>query len=136
MHARPLAVCINCALGAKEMRAIVEDLSRICKFRVGVYPNAGLPNAMGEYEQSPRKFSGIMKEFASLGWVNLMGGCCGTTPEHIRVLKESLKDMKPRMIPEIPQESSNSGLESLRVTSDTGFFDDRGADQCDWFSKI
>ena len=62
-----------------------------------------------------------MKEFASLGWVNLMGGCCGTTPEHIRVLKESLKDMKPRMIPEIPQESSYSGLEPLRVTSDTGF---------------
>ena len=121
MHARPLAVCINCALGAKEMRPFVEELSRICKFRVGVYPNAGLPNAMGEYDQSPGEFSGIMKEFASLGWVNLMGGCCGTTPEHIRVLKESLKDMKPRMIPEIPQESSYSGLEPLRVTSDTGF---------------
>ena len=121
MHARPLAVCINCALGAKEMRPFVEELSRICKFRIGVYPNAGLPNAMGEYDQSPGEFSGIMKEFASLGWVNLMGGCCGTTPEHIRVLKESLKDMKPRKIPEIPQESSYSGLEPLRVTSDTGF---------------
>lgn len=106
MHARPLAVCINCALGVKEMRPFVEELSRICKFRVGVYPNAGLPNAMGEYDQSPGVFLGIMKEFASLRWVNLMGGCCGTTPEHIRVLKESLKDMKPRMIPEIPQESS------------------------------
>ena len=75
MHARPLAVCINCALGAKEMRPFVEELSRICKFRVGVYPNAGLPNAMGEYDQSPGEFSGIMKEFASPGWVNLMGGC-------------------------------------------------------------
>ena len=61
---------------------------------------------MGEYDQSPGEFSGIMKEFASLGWANLMGGCCGTTPEHIRFLKESLKDMKPRKIPEIPQESS------------------------------
>ena len=84
-------------------------------------PNAGLPNAMGEYGQSPWEFSGIMKEFASREWVNLIGGCCGTIPEHIRVLKESLKDMKPRMIPEIPQESSYSGLEPLRVTSDIGF---------------
>lgn len=120
MHARPLAVCINCALGAKEMRPFVEELSRICKFRVGVYPNAGLPNAMGEYDQSPGEFSGIMKEFASLGWVNLMGGCCGTTPEHIRVLKESLKDMKPRMIPEFPQnyltqDWSHCGLQVTQV---------------------
>ena len=114
MHARPLAVCINCALGAKEMRPFVEELSRICKFRVGVYPNAGLPNAMGEYDQSPEEFSGIMKEFASMGWVNLMGGCCGTTPEHLRVLKESLKDMKPGMIPEIPQKAKvDAGAELL-----------------------
>jgi len=121
MHAQPLAVCINCALGAMEMRPFVEELSRISRFRVGVYPNAGLPNSMGEYDQSPREFVGIMQEFASQGWVNLMGGCCGTTPEHIRVLGEALAGLKPRKIPDLPNESCYSGLEALRITADTGF---------------
>ena len=85
-HAKPLFLGINCALGAQEMRPFLEELAQISEFPVAVYPNAGLPNAMGEYEQTPNEFAEITSEFAKSGWVNLVGGCCGTTPQHIHAL--------------------------------------------------
>ena len=100
-HAKPLFLGINCALGAKEMRPFIEELAHISEFPIGIFPNAGMPNAMGEYEQTPEEFAEIMEEFASQGWVNLMGGCCGTTPEHIRALIRQIKDKSPREIPRV-----------------------------------
>ncbi|MDP6522529.1 MAG: homocysteine S-methyltransferase family protein, partial [SAR324 cluster bacterium] len=135
-HAKPLFLGINCALGAKEMRPFIEELAHISEFPIGIFPNAGMPNAMGEYEQTPEEFAEIMEEFASQGWVNLMGGCCGTTPEHIRVLIRQIKDKSPREIPRLNgsgyqeiTESKNetsgvpffSGLEPLNIMPDTGF---------------
>ncbi len=121
IQARPLALCINCALGAAEMRPFVEELSRISNVLVGCYPNAGLPNAMGEYEQTPYDFAEIMREFAAAGWMNLMGGCCGTTPEHIHALKNAIGRYRPRQLPEQTRISNYAGLEVLKVTPDTGF---------------
>ena len=135
-HAKPLFLGINCALGAKEMRPFIEELAHISEFPIGIFPNAGMPNAMGEYEQTPEEFAEIMEEFASQGWVNLMGGCCGTTPEHIRALIRQIKDKSPREIPRLNgsddqeiTESKNettgvpffSGLEPLNIMPDTGF---------------
>ena len=80
------------------MRPFVEELAHISEFPVGVYPNAGLPNAMGEYEQTPEEFAGIMAEFAHEGWANLMGGCCGTTPAHIKALADKISHFVPRKL--------------------------------------
>ena len=139
-HARPLFLGINCALGAKEMRPFVEELAHISEFPVGVYPNAGLPNAMGEYEQTPEEFAGIMAEFAHEGWANLMGGCCGTTPAHIKALADKISHFVPRKLNpllkhrfgETPENNSGpalategipfySGLEPLNINPDIGF---------------
>jgi 5-methyltetrahydrofolate--homocysteine methyltransferase len=120
-HARPLVVGINCALGAKEMRPFVEELSRISEFFVGCYPNAGLPNAMGEYDQTAAEFASITGAFAEEGWVNLLGGCCGTTPDHILELRKHTERCSPRPLPELPRTSTYAGLEPLSVTPDSGF---------------
>ncbi|HUN04495.1 MAG TPA: homocysteine S-methyltransferase family protein [Niabella sp.] len=97
-HANPLSVGVNCALGAKEMRAHVEELSQIANCFVSAYPNAGLPNAMGEYDEAPEMTAGFLGEWAQHGFVNIVGGCCGTTPDHIREVAKVVKGLKPREV--------------------------------------
>jgi 5-methyltetrahydrofolate--homocysteine methyltransferase len=99
MHADPISIGLNCALGAKEMRPHIEELSEIAACFVSAYPNAGLPNAMGEYDETPAQTAEIVGEFAKNGWVNMMGGCCGTTPDHIYAIAEEMKKYAPRELP-------------------------------------
>ncbi|MEK9565053.1 MAG: methionine synthase, partial [Deltaproteobacteria bacterium] len=120
-HANPIAVGINCALGAQEMRPFLEELSTKSKFFMGCYPNAGLPNAMGEYDQTPEEFANFLKDFADQGWMNIMGGCCGTTPEHIRQMVASVQKMPPRKLRTVDAFSRYAGLEPLNATTDKGF---------------
>ncbi|MEC8594971.1 MAG: methionine synthase, partial [SAR324 cluster bacterium] len=120
-HANPIAVGINCALGAQEMRPFLEELSTKSKFFMGCYPNAGLPNAMGEYDQTPEEFADFLKDFADQGWMNIMGGCCGTTPEHIRQMVASVQKMPPRKLRTVDAFSRYAGLEPLNATTDKGF---------------
>ena len=99
MHAKPLSVGLNCALGAKEMRPHIEELSQIASSYVSAYPNAGLPNAMGEYDEHPEDTAHYLEDWAKEGWVNIVGGCCGTTPDHIRHIAGHVKNLKPRSLP-------------------------------------
>ncbi|MEE9275299.1 MAG: methionine synthase, partial [bacterium] len=119
--ARPLSVGLNCALGAKDLRQYVEELSRVAETRVSTHPNAGLPNEFGEYEEGPEYMAGIIGEFARSGFVNIVGGCCGTTPAHIEAIVEAVRAIPPRKIPEIPPRCRLSGLEPLNVGPETGF---------------
>lgn len=100
-HANPLSVGLNCALGAHEMRPHIEELSQLATCYVSAYPNAGLPNAMGEYDERPEDTGHYLEEWAKEGWVNIVGGCCGTTPDHIRHIAEHVKGLKPRALPVI-----------------------------------
>lgn len=120
-NARPIAVGINCALGATEMRPYIEELSGLADCALSCYPNAGLPNAFGGYDESPEHMAGTLREFAESGWLNIVGGCCGTTPEHIRVLRETVSSFPPRQIPEPPVYTRLSGLEALNIRKDSGF---------------
>lgn len=104
MHAKPLSVGLNCALGAKEMRPHIEELSQIASCYVSAYPNAGLPNAMGEYDEHPEDTGHYLEDWAKEGWVNIVGGCCGTTPDHIRHIAEAVKNMPPRQLPVVEME--------------------------------
>jgi len=99
MHAKPLSIGLNCALGAKEMRPHIEELSQIASCYVSAYPNAGLPNAMGEYDEQPHETAHFLEDWAKEGFVNIVGGCCGTTPDHIRHIAEQVKDIPPRKKP-------------------------------------
>ncbi len=99
MHARPLSVGLNCALGAKEMRPHIEELSQLANCYVSAYPNAGLPNAMGEYDEQPEDTGHYLEEWAREGWVNIVGGCCGTPPEHIKHIADHVRKIKPRALP-------------------------------------
>jgi 5-methyltetrahydrofolate--homocysteine methyltransferase len=99
MHARPISIGLNCALGAKEMRAHVEELSQIAACYTSAYPNAGLPNAMGEYDEHPEHTAGHIEEWAREGFVNIVGGCCGTTPPHIAAIAKAVSTIKPRPLP-------------------------------------
>ena len=99
MHAKPLSIGLNCALGAKEMRPHIEELSQIASCFVSAYPNAGLPNAMGEYDEHPEDTAHYIEEWAKEGFVNIVGGCCGTTPDHIRHIAEQVKNVRPRELP-------------------------------------
>jgi 5-methyltetrahydrofolate--homocysteine methyltransferase len=99
MHARPLSVGLNCALGASEMRAHIEELSEIASCFISAYPNAGLPNAMGEYDEQPEQTAHFLEEWAEKGFVNIVGGCCGTTPDHIRHIAEQVAVIQPRPLP-------------------------------------
>jgi 5-methyltetrahydrofolate--homocysteine methyltransferase len=101
MHANPLSIGLNCALGAQQMRPHVEELAEIAACYVSAYPNAGLPNAMGEYDESPEQTAAIIAEWAKEGWVNLVGGCCGTTPDHIAAIARAVKNFSPRRLPEL-----------------------------------
>ncbi|HEY0677225.1 MAG TPA: homocysteine S-methyltransferase family protein [Chitinophagaceae bacterium] len=99
MHAKPLSIGLNCALGAKEMRPHIEELSQIASCYTSAYPNAGLPNTMGEYDEHPEDTAHFIEEWAKAGFVNIVGGCCGTTPDHIRHIAEHVRDCKPRQLP-------------------------------------
>lgn len=119
-HSKPVSVGINCALGAREMRPYVEELSRIADCFVSCYPNAGLPNPLSEtgYDETPEVTSSILEEFARSGFLNIVGGCCGTTPQHMRAVAEKLRDMEPRRIPSPAPATRLSGLEPLTMTGE------------------
>ncbi len=120
-HARPFSVGLNCALGAKEMRAHIAEIAKVADTLVCAYPNAGLPNEFGLYDESPEYMSQMLGEFASAGLVNIVGGCCGTTPEHIRAICTVTADKKPRAIPELPARLRLSGLEPFELTPEIPF---------------
>src|SRR6476620_4893406 len=98
-HAKPLSIGLNCALGAREMRPHIEELSQLATCYTSAYPNAGLPNAFGEYDEQPHETAHIIEEWAEQGFVNIVGGCCGTTPDHIRHIAEQVKKFKARVLP-------------------------------------
>jgi 5-methyltetrahydrofolate--homocysteine methyltransferase len=115
-HAAPLSVGLNCALGAKQMRAHIAELGRVADTLICAYPNAGLPNEFGHYDESPAMMAEQMGEFALSGIVNIVGGCCGTTPDHIRAIAAAVAGKKPRQIPRVPQYLRLSGLEAFTLT--------------------
>jgi 5-methyltetrahydrofolate--homocysteine methyltransferase len=120
-HFPLFSIGLNCALGAEQLRPFVEELSSKSAFYVSVHPNAGLPNQFGEYEQSAAYMASIAADFMKQGWVNIIGGCCGTTPLHIREIAEASTKFKPRVIPDIKKYTRLSGLEVLTVTPETNF---------------
>jgi len=104
MHAKPLSIGLNCALGAKEMRPHIEELSQLASCYVSAYPNAGLPNPMGEYDEKPEDTAHFLEDWAKEGFVNIVGGCCGTTPDHIQHIAKHVKKISPRKLPETIKE--------------------------------
>ena len=120
-HVDPLLVGLNCALGAGDLRPYLEELSGIAGTHISCHPNAGLPNAFGGYDQSPEEFTDVLRAFADSGFVNLVGGCCGTTPDHIRALSEAVSNIAPREIPDIEPRCRLSGLEPLNIGPDSLF---------------
>ena len=104
IHAKPLSVGLNCALGAKEMRSHIEELSHIASTYISAYPNAGLPNAMGQYDEQPEDTAHYIEEWAREGFVNIVGGCCGTTPDHIKHIADHVKNLEPRKLPVVEPE--------------------------------
>ncbi len=120
-HAPLLSVGINCSLGAKQMRPHIEELSRLAPIFTSCYPNAGLPNAFGGFDQTPEIMAEQLRDFASSGFVNIVGGCCGSTPAHIRAIAEAVKDFPPRVPPKVERFSRFSGLEPLVIRPETNF---------------
>ncbi len=120
-HAAPFSVGLNCALGAKEMRAHIAEIARIADTFVCAYPNAGLPNEFGRYDESPEFMASLLAEFADAGLVNVVGGCCGTTPEHIHAIAEAVAGKAPRKVPEVPPLLRLSGLEAFTLTPEIPF---------------
>src|SRR5262249_43451864 len=120
-HAAPLSIGLNCALGAREMRAHIAEIARIAAPLVAAYPNAGLPNEVGGYDESPEYMAELLGEFASAGLVNVVGGCCGTTPAHINAIARAVEGKPPRPIPEVPQLLRLSGLEAFTLTPEIPF---------------
>jgi 5-methyltetrahydrofolate--homocysteine methyltransferase len=120
-HAEPISFGLNCALGPDELRQYVQELSRISETYVSAHPNAGLPNAFGEYDLEADEMAVHIKEWAESGFLNLVGGCCGTTPEHIRAMADAVEGVKPRVLPEIEVACRLSGLEALTIRKDSLF---------------
>ncbi|HEX5210287.1 MAG TPA: methionine synthase [Pseudolabrys sp.] len=120
-HAAPVTVGLNCALGAREMRAHIAEIGRLADTFVCAYPNAGLPNEFGYYDESPDYMAELLGEFASAGLVNIVGGCCGTTPEHIAAIAKAVAGKAPRAIPEVTQQLRLSGLEAFSLTPEIPF---------------
>jgi 5-methyltetrahydrofolate--homocysteine methyltransferase len=120
-HAAPLSVGLNCALGAKEMRAHIAELSRVSDTLICAYPNAGLPNEFGHYDEGPDAMAALIDEFAASGLINIVGGCCGTTPEHISAIAHAVAGKAPRKIPEITPRLRLSGLEAFTLTPEIPF---------------
>jgi 5-methyltetrahydrofolate--homocysteine methyltransferase len=114
-HAKPISVGINCALGGRQMRPYIEELSSIAYCHISCHPNAGLPNAFGEYDETPDEMAEILDEFAANGWLNIVGGCCGSTPEHIQKIAETMQNHPPRKLPVFPPELHLSGLETFSI---------------------
>jgi len=115
-HAQPFSVGVNCALGARDMRPYLAELARIANCYVSCYPNAGLPNAFGGYDESPADMARVLGDFAAQGWLNLVGGCCGSTPAHIAAIAQAVKGKAPRPVPARTKALQLSGLEPLVVT--------------------
>jgi len=120
-HVRPLAVGLNCALGAKDLRPYVAELSRVADCFVSAHPNAGLPNAFGEYDETPADMAEVLGEFATSGLLNIVGGCCGTTAEHIAAIADAAKGVTPRVVPTIASAMRLSGLEPVTITEESLF---------------
>ena len=120
-HANPVTIGLNCALGAKEMRAHIEEIGRVADTFVCAYPNAGLPNEFGYYDESPEYMAELLGEFAQAGLVNVVGGCCGTTPEHIAAIAKAVDGKAPRAIPEVAKQLRLSGLEAFTLTPEIPF---------------
>ena len=120
-HAKPLAVGLNCALGAKELRQYVDELSQVADTFVSCHPNAGLPNEFGGYDDTPEQMAEMLGEFAQSGLVNIVGGCCGTTPDHIRAITETVGHLAPRRVPTLPVRCRLSGLEPMTIGPDSIF---------------
>ncbi|KJG01131.1 methionine synthase [Photobacterium angustum] len=120
-HVKPISFGLNCALGPDELRQYVEELSRISECAVSAHPNAGLPNAFGEYDLEAEEMAEHIREWAESGFLNMVGGCCGTTPEHIRQMYEATQNIKPRQLPDIPIACRLSGLEPLTIDAETLF---------------
>src|SRR5438045_4638548 len=127
-HARPLAVGINCALGAREMRPYLAELSRVATTFISSYPNAGLPNAFGQYDQHAPETGELVRDFAASGFVNIVGGCCGTTPDHIKAIADNVAGLPPRRIPTADgrptfktPHTQFAGLEVLTIRPDSNF---------------
>jgi 5-methyltetrahydrofolate--homocysteine methyltransferase len=121
-HAKPFAIGINCALGAKDMRPYIAELSAIADCWVSAYPNAGLPNAFGAYDEQPEETAALVRDFAASGFVNILGGCCGTTPDHIAAIARAVDGVTPRVRPtDLPRLTQFSGLETLTIRPDANF---------------
>lgn len=120
-HAKPLSIGLNCALGAKELRQYVQEMSRVANCYVSAHPNAGLPNEFGEYDQTAEEMREIVEEFAASGFLNIIGGCCGTSPAHIRSIANAAAKYPPRQIPEIEPACRLSGLEPFNITKNSLF---------------
>ena len=120
-HAAPFSIGLNCALGAREMRAHIAEIARIADALVCAYPNAGLPNEFGRYDESPCAMAALLGEFADAGLVNIVGGCCGTTPEHIHEIVRAVEGKAPRRVPDVPQRLRLSGLETFTLTPEIPF---------------
>ncbi len=121
MHARPLSIGLNCALGARALRPYVQELSRVAPVYLSTHPNAGLPNEFGGYDETPGTMSAILREFAEHGFLNIVGGCCGSTPAHIRAIADAVAGLAPRVRPVPPSRLRLSGLEPLTIGPDTLF---------------
>ncbi len=120
-HAKPFAIGLNCALGGEQLRPHIEELSNICPTLISAHPNAGLPNAFGEYDETAEETASIITEFAERGLINIVGGCCGTTPEHIQAIAEACSSRAPRVVPEETQSCRLSGLEPFTIDSNSLF---------------
>jgi 5-methyltetrahydrofolate--homocysteine methyltransferase len=122
-HARPFSIGLNCALGAKLMRPYIEEIAQVADTYVCAYPNAGLPNPLAPtgYDETPEQTAAFLREFADAGFINIAGGCCGTTPDHIRAIAEALSGAAPRRVPEIERRTRLSGLEPLNIGDDSLF---------------
>lgn len=120
-HARPISVGLNCALGAKELRPYLAELAAKAETHVSAHPNAGLPNAFGEYDETPAEMAAVVEEFAASGLLNIVGGCCGTTPPHIQAIAEAVGKHKPRALPDIPKACRLSGLEPFTIDRNSLF---------------
>ena len=120
-HGRLLSVGLNCALGADQLRPYVEELSRVATCHVSAHPNAGLPNAFGEYDQTPAEMAAIVKEYATSGFVSIIGGCCGSSPEHIAAIAKAMEGIPPRALPQLPPVLKLSGLEAFSIDENSLF---------------
>ena len=120
-HANLFSVGINCALGAKQMRPYIEELSQIVPIYISCYPNAGLPNAFGGFDETPERMAADLRDFAASGWLNIVGGCCGSTPAHIKAIAEAVRGLKPHEFSQPERYTRFSGLEPLTIRPDTNF---------------